>query len=343
MSTIARQSGPLTLGHAREIETGRRLGVIAHGLLREHVVRGFQAVGLQGGETQPPLAGGKRHALGARVVVVLPLHAETGCGEIVARLGQRNVAAGRGDARLGPHPHRLADAVHVDVDPDDRPTVFPVRRLQMHHAADGLHKLEVEKPPLPVGRVDQRPLVRAVDGGAPLLHHHFFLIGTIDVAGAEHRLPAHLHPAFGYADVVIAVALVYLRALGHGAGIYGNPVVEQFTPVGAHLVQDNGACPVSAAAEIGLPVLVPEGARVFPLLDGHDPVQRCPRPVRVGGRAHEEPFVRGAEEDPELTVVVTYGRCPGTAGKTAVVVPLGIVEAVIDLGDDGPVDHVVRR
>ena len=97
-----------------------------------------------------------------------------------------------------------------------------------------------------------------------------------------------------------------------------------------------------AAPEIGLPVFVPKRTRVFPFLYLFYAMQRRPRAMRIGSRTHEQAFMRCAEKDPEFPVVVTYGRSPRSAGKTLVGIPFRVIESVIYLADDCPIDHIGR-
>ena len=106
-------------------------------------------------------------------------------------------------------------------------------------------------------------------------------------------------------------------------------------------MHDDGPCSPLAATEIGLSVVVPQRARVFPFLDATDEVQRFPRTAGGGRRRHIQPFVGSAEINVETAVVKADGRSPRASGIVAVVVPAGFVEATVDLADVSPVDHIV--
>ena len=112
-------------------------------------------------------------------MIVLPLYTEAWRREIV--IGLRTSDGGCGNLRFRPCAHRFSDTVHVDVHTDDRPTVFPMGGLQVHDTTYRIDKLKMIEPPLPVGRIDQSPLMRAVYVGATLLHHHFLLIRAVNI------------------------------------------------------------------------------------------------------------------------------------------------------------------
>ena len=200
----------------------------------------------------------------------------------------------------------------------------------------------MEKPPITVGRIDKSALVRAVHLCQSLLKNDAFLVGPVDVLRPEHCLPSLSDAAFGDDQIVVAVAFHEFRALGHGSCVDRYALVEQLFAVGRHAMHDDGACAVAAATQICLSVVVPEGAGVFPFRDFLQAVKGCPRPVWVVGRAHEESFFVCAEEDVEPSVVPSDARCPCAPAVVAVFVPARIVETVVHLTDDSPVDEVVR-
>src|SRR5687768_14418941 len=90
------------------------------------------------------------------------------------------------DARLAMTEDGLAHAVAIRVDAHERPAVLPLHGLKVDDAAVRLCFLEVDEPPfLSIGRVDERALVRAVDGRGALLEDDLRLVRTVDVARAE--------------------------------------------------------------------------------------------------------------------------------------------------------------
>ena len=102
----------------------------------------------------------------------------------------------------------------------------------MHHTAGGVRLLEVQEPPGAVGRVDECPLVGAVDVGAALLQHHALLVGAIDVVRTEHRLPALADTALGDDEVIPAITLQEFCAFGYRSSIDRDAIVEQTLAVG---------------------------------------------------------------------------------------------------------------
>ena len=252
-----------------------------------------------------------------------------------------------------PRVDRFADTIAIVIDTDDRPVVLPRHRLQMHDAADGSCVLEMIEPPCAVGRIDDGALVRTIDGGGACFEHTSAFVGTIDVLRAEHGLPATFDATFGNRDVVVSIAFHELGTFGHGAFIDRDAFVEQLPAVATHLVDDDGACTMPAADEIGLTgndtgaigfvdnLIVPERTGIFPFGYLPDEMEGLPRSCRFWSRGHEEPFVGCAEIDVESTLLITQRRCPGAACIMLVGVPSRIVETVIDLRYDTPVHHVV--
>ena len=362
----AGKSGMVAILQSRHIQFDGKLTGVPHRLLSEGVACLLERFAGQGMKGQASLALGERPSLVHGIVVELPLETQVSGVELIA--GGNDISGISRKSRISrisrisrvsrrtripsftfcqlptghpPAGHRFANAVHVLVNTDDGPSVAPMHGLQMHHTADGVELLEVEEPPLPIRRIHHSPLVRAVDVGHALFEHHFLFVGAIDVARTEHRLPSTLHTTFGDREVVVPVALVNLRPFGHRARINRASFVEQAFAIGRHLVDDDRASPMFAPSEVSLSVLVPERAGVFPLLHLLHEVKGCPRATRVSSLCHEEPFVRGTEEDPELSVVMSDSRCPRASCIAFVRVPLGEIEAVIELGNQSPV-HQIR-
>ena len=319
---------------------GRRAAV-AHGLLGERIACPAEVVCLQGVEGERAGTFGQRPGIVHGVVVELPLQSERRSAKVVIGAGHFDGHV-TGTPRLGPRCDRFADTVAVDVHADHGPVILPVHGLQVDDASQRVVLLEVEEEPFALRRVDHRSLVRSVDVGRAAFEHHALLIRAVDALRAQDGLPPLGDAPFGDAEVVVPVALVNLRALRHRSAVDGPSLVEQTGAVGTHAVDDDGTCAVDAASEVRLPVIVPEGARVFPLGHVADVRQGTPRPGGVGGVGHEESLVGCAEENPELPVVVADGRCPRAAGIAFVRVPAREVEAAVDLGEEAPVDHVVR-
>ena len=105
----------------------------------------------------------------------------------------------------------------------------------MHNAAVSVLVLKVQKPPFAVGRVEQRTLVRAVDGGVALGQHHLVLEGTLETAGAKNGLPPLFNAAGWRRNVVPAVEFVQLGSLeGLEVGVVDPVAVKDHAVVGDH-------------------------------------------------------------------------------------------------------------
>ena len=199
----------------------------------------------------------------------------------------------------------------------------------------------MQEPPFAVRRIHDGALVGAVDGGRAGLQHDTALVGAVKVLGAQHRLPAAAHAAFRDAQVIPVAEAVDLGAFRRRAGVDRDALVQQFPAVRGHPVQDDGTGALEAVAEVGLAVLIPEGAGVFPAGNSLDAVQGRPGPGRIFRRAHEQALVRRAEIHPEAAVVPADAGRPGASGVMRILLPSGEVEAPVDLGDEPPADQVL--
>ena len=353
-STDACQTCVRAILEVGEVKQDGGIDVVAYGTHREGVAGIDEVVGLEGVERQCARMLGERPGRVVGIVVPLPERAESFGLETDVLVGEVGSVVDR--LVLDGHRPRVdgfADTIAIVIDTDDRPVVLPRHGLQMHDATDGSCVLEVIEPPRVVGRIDNGALVRTIDGGRARFEHTSAFVGTIDILRAEHGLPATFDATFGNGDVIVSVALHELRAFGHGAFIDRNAFIEQLLAVATHLVDDDGACTMSAADEISLAgddtgaigfvdnLIVPEWTGIFPFGYLPDEMEGLPRSCRFWSRGHEETFVGCAEIDVESTILITQRRCPGAACIMLVGVPARIVETVIDLRHDTPVHHVV--
>ena len=174
----ARQACATAFRQLRDGELRRDHALITQHPLGQRVARQTETVRSERVQGQRPRLLRERPGGIHGVVVPLPLRPERRGREIIARLRQARRAVREG---FGPHPDRLPDAVAVDVHSDHRPAVFvPMHRLQVHHAPQRTQALEMQEPPLPVGRVHDGPLVRPVDVGRTCLQDLPPFIGTIN-------------------------------------------------------------------------------------------------------------------------------------------------------------------
>ena len=102
------------------------------------------------------------------------------------------------------------------------------------------------EPPGAIGSIDQGALMRTVDGGRTLFEHNFALVGTIDVLRPQYGLPACAYTTFGDDEVVIAIALHELCALGDRTLIDSGALVEQLLAISRHPMHDDRTCAVFA-------------------------------------------------------------------------------------------------
>src|SRR5438132_9153578 len=129
----------------------------------------------------------------------------------------------------------------------------------------------MQKPPVAIRRVNQRALVRAVDGRAALGEHDLFLVRTVDAARAKDNLPAHRDAARWRGDVVKAVALVQLRAFERRQLFidfsHYSPTAGYFRGVGSHrtnvkLVSNPSARAGIGIGQVSLTIVIPKRTRV---------------------------------------------------------------------------------
>ena len=128
-----------------------------------------------------------------------------------------------------------------------------------------------------------------------------------------------LHAARRREDVVVAVALVELRAFDRRVVLAAvedhRALVGHAAAVGAQRVDVQHAVEPDAAVrprvhEVHLPVVVPERAGVDPAPGLLHEVQRFPRSARIACAGHEDAEVRVADVDPEVPRVMTDRRRP---------------------------------
>ncbi len=146
-----------------------------------------------------------------------------------------------------------------------------------------------------------------------MLHDPARLIGTIDGARAQHCLPAGGDTSGRSEDIIPSVAFVHLHTLEYRVGllvvVYDCAVVEQTKAVVRHAVYHRRASAVDAVHEIGVAVVVPEGARVFPF--GHlEHLGKLPGAARVGGTGYKESVIGCAEIYVIHAVVIAQGGSP---------------------------------
>ena len=116
----------------------------------------------------------------------------------------------------------------------------------MNHTTQNGCLLEVIEPPLSIWRIDECPLMRAVDSGGTLFQHNLSFVGTIDVLGSQYRLPTCSYTSFRDDEIVPAVALQPFRTLGDGTLVDGHALIQQLASVGRHLMYDDRASPMTA-------------------------------------------------------------------------------------------------
>ncbi len=132
------------------------------------------------------------------------------------------------------------------------------------------------------------------------------------------------------------------RPLGHRTLVHGDPLIKQLASVRRHAVYNDGARAVTAAHQVGLSVLIPERTRILPLLHGFHEVKRFPRACGIGGRGHEQSFIGSAEIHIETSVMIAQRGSPRATCVVTECVPSGIVETVVYVAYDAPVEQVGR-
>ena len=184
----------------------------------------------------------------------------------------------------------------------------------------------------PRARLDPSALVRTVDRGAAAAEHDAIFVGPGNRPRAQHGLPAVRDAARGREDVVVAVALVELRALDRGmadgavedrhriAAEHAAPVVAQ-APQRQHAVEP-GAALRPRVHQVHRAVVVPERAGVDPAARGRDQRERLPRPARIHRGGHEDRRRRDRRSTPRNGRRDGGGSAPrrpsrAAAGRTA--------------------------
>ena len=94
--------------------------------------------------------------------------------------------------------------------------------------------------------------------------------------------------------------------------------------------------------QIGMTIVIPERTRILPLGNLLQTMQRTPWTVGIFSCRHKQSFVGGTEIDIETSIVMANSRCPRSTAIVAIGIPTRIVEVVIDLTHQLPVDQVRR-
>ena len=309
----------VAVGSQRDGRLHRERAGLRH--LRQHIrhvpQQTFAAGAGQNGQRQCTVFGGVPFFLW--VCLPLPLDAET-FGKVVIRgqlIGGVHLWQGQRPAL-----DRLADAVTVLLQADERPILAPCHGLQMQDAAIDAVVLEVEEPVLARGRVDPRALMGAVGAGIALMQNDFLLIGAEGAARAERHLPARADATRRRKDVVPAVALIKLRAFHRGVHQlvveHLDPVVQQAACVWGHAADIDAVLDATAAlgvgvGHVGVAVVVPERAGVDPAAGLLDAVQLTPRACGIFRSCDKNAFVGQRGKDIEHAVMVADGRGPRAA------------------------------
>ena len=129
---------------------------------------------------------------------------------------------------------------------------------------------------------------------------------------------------------------------GYRTCIYCTAFIEQFRPVRTHAMNNDGTCSPNASPQISIAILIPERTRVLPFRDIGYMGQRRPRTFRIFCIRHEQTFIGSTEKHPELTVMMTNGRCPRAASIMRIRIPSWEIETVIKLRYQFPVHHIFR-
>ena len=256
-------TGPSAGCQLREVYFYGDHAFVSHGLLRKLVEGRAQLLRLLRFDGQPARFFRQRPVSVVRVMVELPLQPQLRSFEVVAGLWGIGFCFHAGGG-LAADFHGFADAVLVVVRTHFRESVLPDDGLEVYHASLRLGGLEVVEPPFPLGRVDQGTLMRAVHFGRTHFQYALLFVRAVDVFGAHHGLPSCADTAFRDADIVISVFFEQFRAFCHRTLVHFPSLIEQCLAVCAHLMDDDGASAQLAPSDVGLPVLVPQRARVFP-------------------------------------------------------------------------------
>lgn len=75
----------------------------------------------------------------------------------------------------------LADAIAIVIDAHERPVVLPTDGLEMNDTSQDGRLLKMIEPPLTIGRIDECPLMRAINLCRTLFEHNLPFVWTIDV------------------------------------------------------------------------------------------------------------------------------------------------------------------
>jgi hypothetical protein len=187
----------------------------------------------------------------------------------------------------------------------------------MDDAAVGAVAVEVDEPALPRGCLDPTALVRPLQPvclatstsrcsyGPQIDFERITAWGPVSTRRSARRYSTSRCACRAW-------ALQHRQGLGvlddHRAG------VEHRLAVGGHAMQHEGSRADLAVDQIGLAVIIPEGAWVLKTWAGHDGDRSAPGALDLGRGGHEDPLIGGGEIDVEPAVVMPDRRRPHPAG-----------------------------
>ena len=167
-------------------------------------------------------------------------------------------------------------------------------------------RLEVNKPALTIWGFHVSSLVWTVDVGGALHKNNPMLVWAIDIPGTQHCLGSSAYTAERRKDVVIAVALIDLRAFKNGQILPvlhdDSSLIQNMFAIWRHAVQDERACADLRVNKVDLSIVVPEGTGVLKasLIDHRN--WGAPRSGNSCRRADKNAFLRRREIDIEKPI-----------------------------------------
>ena len=201
-------------------------------------------------------------------------------------------------------------------------------------------RLEMIEPPFSFGSIYQSTLMRTIYFGHSHLQHTLRFIRTVNIFRTHHRLPTGTDAAFGNADVIVTILFKKFRTFGHRTFIYFLTSVKKPCAVRTHFMNINRATAQLATPDISLPILIPERTGIFPTTGTLHTMQRRPGAGRICGGRHKQTVIRHTDEHPEFPVMIAQSRRPATVAITFHFRKAGIVDTIVYLTDNGPVNHI---
>ncbi len=199
----------------------------------------------------------------------------------------------------------------------------------------------MQEPRLARGELNQTTLVGTINLCSSLAQYHPAFIGAVNVLRSQDGLPASLYSAFWYYQVVVVITFIDLGAFRCFAHIDNAPLIQEFSPIGPHAVDNDRTRTYRAVSQVGLAIVVPERTGILPLAYALHLMQRRPGARRIFCCTHIQALIGGAKVDVKEPALVANGRRPAASAiGLHGIIPGVYIQAAINTANQRPVHQI---